>query len=252
MTHDLIRNACALFVLAAATLAQDVPKQDVPKKEIVSFSFSNSQSTPSEYFIQLSNHCSATFTEKGGDENEELVKQPDEDDSAPVKPPKKFVKDREKNERPPKRFPMTARTCQEVFDLARAANYFADDVQFRKHRVAYTGDRILGYFAPGVSHKAVFTWSENPNVQKLVAIFEGTAATLEAVPKLEKAYKFDKLGLNDVLKGLESQAQNGYLQEMRLLGPVLKPIAGDPKVMNIARRRAQKLLDLSQVPVRNK
>lgn len=232
-----------VVLLACSALAQGVS----PQKEVVSFTFTNSKATPSEYVILLRDDCSATYSEKGGDEGEELVEQAgDDDDDAPAKPAKNFLEPREERESAPRRFPMTETTCRQVFDLARAADHFAKDVEFRKHKVAYTGNRILGYFAPGVSHKAAFTWSDDPNIQRLAAIFEGTAATLEAAPRLEKAYKFDKLGLNDLLKGLESQAQNGYLKEMWLMAPILKQIVIDPKVMNIARQRAQHLLALSQ------
>jgi hypothetical protein len=232
----------ALFTYAPILVAQGTPT----KKEIVSYTFSNSKSTPSEYTVQVNNDCRATFTSKGNGDDKELVEQPSDDEDVPAKSAKNLVPAREEKESPPKRFAMSAETCHEIFDLTRAANYFDGDFQFHKHRVAYTGDRILGYFAPGVSHKAAFTWSENPNVQRLAAIFEGTVASLVAAPKLESAYRFDKLGLNEMLKGLETQAQNGYLKEMQLLEPVLKQIAEDSKVMNIARQRAEKLLRLAE------
>lgn len=241
MKHVLIA-----FVLCVPGLAQ---QPAASKREIVSFTFSNSKSQPSEYIIQVANDCSATYTEKGGEEeSQELVEQPgnDDDEGAPAKPAKNFAENKEEKESAPKRFPFSQTTCREIFDLAKAANYFDGDFEFRKHKIAYTGDRILGYFTPGVSHKAAFTWSENPNIQKLSAVFEGTVATLEAGPKLEKALRFDKLGLNELLKGLEGQAQNGYLKELSLIEPVLKRIATDPKVMSIARQRAQHLLAQSQ------
>jgi hypothetical protein len=141
---------------------------------------------------------------------------------------------------------MTQNLCHQIFDLARAANFFAGDVQFKKHKVAYTGDRTLEYSAPGVAHKTQFTYSENPSIQKLVAICEGVATTLEAAPKLERSYKFDRLGLDETLKHLVEDADRGWLQEIWLIQGDLQRIASDPKVMNIARQRADYLLEKSR------
>lgn len=234
----------ALLVLSA--FAQDSETAN----HLVSFSFSNSQTVPAEYVMQLSNDCSMTFAEKGGQDEEELVEQNGNDDDEPA--PKSFASatkvdepkvDQQKEQA--KRFDISKPTCDKVFELAKQANYFDGDFEFRKHKVAYTGDRVLGYFAPGVSHKASFTWSENPAIQQLSATFEGIAATIEAGPKLERQYKFEPLGLNQQLGLLVDRAQKGYLRELRLIEPTLSRIANDPKVMNIARQRANQLLKLA-------
>ena len=141
---------------------------------------------------------------------------------------------------------MTAALCHQIFDLAQAARYFDGDFQFKKHKVAYTGDRTLAYLAASTNHETKYTWSENPSIQKLTAIFEGVSTTLEAAPHLNQSYRFDRLGLNEVLSHLVDMANRGWLQEIWLIEPDLKRIAADPKVMNIARQRASYLIDKAQ------
>ena len=137
-------------------------------------------------------------------------------------------------------------TCNSIFAAAKSLDYFKGDFEFRKHKVAYSGDRVLGYFAPGVSNKTSFTWSENPQIQQLSATFEGIAGTLEAGPRLQYLRRFDRLGLNEELRKIDDQAKKGWLKELQLVAPELQSIANDSQVMNIARQRARELLQLAQ------
>jgi hypothetical protein len=190
-----------------------------------------------------------TYSEKGGNNERELVEQkgPDEDEPAP----KAFASDPRAEEKNPegkqeRSFHISESTCKLIFDLAKQTKYFDGDFEFRKHRIAYTGDRALGYSAPGVSHKAVFTWSDNPAIQQVSATFEGIAATIAAGPKLEREYKFEPLGLNQQLGNLLDRARKGYLKELAIIEPTLSRIANDPKVMRIARQRASQLLEIAK------
>jgi hypothetical protein len=55
-------------------------------------------------------------------------------------------------------------------------------------------------------------------------------------------HRFDKLGLEDELKGMENAAESHNLAELQIIAPTLKSIADDTTVLNIARQRAKKLL----------
>jgi hypothetical protein len=230
------------FLLTVTLFAQD----SKPAAQVVSFTFSNSKMMPSEYAMQLSNDCSMTYAEKGGGGDGELVEQKGTDEDEPA--PKAFAASprAKREEERVKRVNISKGTCQQVFELAKQAKYFDGDFEFRKHNVAYTGDRVLGYLAPGVSRKTVFTWSDNPAIQQLSATFEGIAATIEAGPQLEREYKFEPLGLNQKLAAMLDRAQKGYLRELALIEPTLSRIANDPKVMHIARQRASKLLEIAK------
>jgi hypothetical protein len=219
-------------ILSAAACAQ------APAKQVVFFSFHHAQLDPPEYTFQVSQDCNAVYTAKPRHEEKTATNDPDaEQEQEPAE-------ENEQGERREVR--LSDATCNSILAAAKSLDYFKGDFEFRKHRVAYTGDRVLGYFAPGVSNKTSFTWSENPQVQQLSATFEGIAATLEAGPKLQYLRRFDRLGLNEALKKIEEQARKGWLKELQLLAPELQSIANDGQVMNIARQRARDLLQLAQ------
>jgi hypothetical protein len=135
-----------------------------------------------------------------------------------------------------------------VFDLAKTVNYFNGDFEFKKHKIAYSGDQWLGYIAPGVSHRTHFTFSQNPSIQQLSQLFRGLSATLEWEAKLQHQRRYDRLGLNQSLNQMEQQAKNGQLKELDVIAPLLRELAQDPQVMNIARQRAERLLQIAQTP----
>lgn len=226
-----------LFTFLCLFLGLAWAQAPAPAKQVVFFSFHHAQLDPQEYTFQVSQDCNAIYTAKprqeekaGNDSGEE------QDREAP--------EEKEQGERREVR--LSDVTCNSIFATAKSLGYFKGDFEFHKHKVAYSGDRVLGYFAPGVSNKTSFTWSENPQVQQLSATFEGIAGTLEAGPRLHYLRRFDRLGLNEALKKMEDQANKGWLKELQLIAPELQSIANDGQVMNIARQRAQNLLRLAQ------
>jgi hypothetical protein len=60
--------------------------------------------------------------------------------------------------------------------------------------------------------------------------------------------KFDKLGVDAILKRMEEMNKQGMLLEIQALEPILKQIATDRSFMNISRQRAQRLLGISVSP----
>lgn len=234
-----MRSACAfLFLTTGLALAQ----MPAPSQEVVTFTFHNPQLDPADYSFQVTRDCTASYTAKP--KQQEAAKDEDSDSTSDTVSETQAAK--EQDEHRDVRF--SDATCNSVFDLAKALGYFKGDFEFRKHKVAYTGDRTLGYSAAGVNNKTSFTWSENPQVQQLAATFEGISSTLAAEPKLKYMRRYDRLGLNEALKKMEAQAQNGWLKELQLIAPVLQSIADDGQIMNIARERARHLLQMAQTP----
>lgn len=232
-----MRSVWTVLVLTCGLAVGQTP---AASQETVSFTFHNPQLDPADYSFQVTRDCKATYTAKP--KPQEAAKDEDSDSESEPSPDTQAAKDQD--ERREVRF--SDATCNSIFDLAKALGYFKGDFEFRKHKVAYTGDRTLGYAAAGVSNKTSFTWSENPQVQQLAATFEGISSTLAAEPKLKYMRRYDRLGLNETLKKMEAQAQNGWLKELQLIAPVLESIAGDGQIMNIARERARHLLQIAQ------
>jgi hypothetical protein len=131
---------------------------------------------------------------------------------------------------------------EKLFRHAKEANYFDGDFNFKKHPVASTGKKTLTYSDPTQHFNTTFDYSENKAIAEITNIFSGISNTIEHGRKLVFLHRFDKLGLEEELKGMESAAASHSLAEVQIIAPTLESIAGDRTVLNIARQRAQKLL----------
>ena len=143
-------------------------------------------------------------------------------------------------------FVMTSPNCQRIFQLAAQANYFHGDFDFHKHKIADTGRKTLTYSGPSGDSSTSYNWSENQAIEQLTEIFRSIGATLEDGQKLTYLLRFDKLGLEQQLKGMQETATSGQLRELQVIAPVLQRIASDSSVMEIARQRARTLLRRGQ------
>jgi hypothetical protein len=85
-------------------------------------------------------------------------------------------------------------------------------------------------------------------VQQLVHLFTGIATTIDYGRKLAFQYRFDKLGMDQRLKELEELQASHDAVELRLIAPMLRKIAADPNLMNIARQSAKHLLENMNEP----
>jgi hypothetical protein len=139
-------------------------------------------------------------------------------------------------------FTMSPARREKLFRYAREANYFDGDFSFTKHLVASTGKKTLTYSDPTRHFNTTFDYSENKAVAEITNILLGISNTIEHGRKLVFLRRFDKLGLEDELKAMESAAEGHNLAELQIIASTLESIAGDRTVLNIARQRAQKLL----------
>jgi len=138
-------------------------------------------------------------------------------------------------------FKMSDATRSQIFDLAQRAHYFNGSFEY-KGKVAQTGAKTLSYDDDARHFTTSYNYSTNPAIQQLTESFEDIAETMGYDRSLRDSYQHQKLGLEDVLKNMEDEAKDGRLKEVQALSPILKQIADDHSVMNIARARAQRLL----------
>jgi hypothetical protein len=141
-------------------------------------------------------------------------------------------------------FTLSPFNLSRIFKLTQQANYFNGDFDYKKHRMANTGTKTLTYADPARHFETAYNWSENNAIDQLTRIFEGISNTLEHGRKLEYLHRYDRLGLEAELKAMEDAAQSHFLEEIQAIRPALESIAGDSAVMNIARQRARRLLNL--------
>jgi len=139
-------------------------------------------------------------------------------------------------------FTISAAARDRLFRDAKEVNYFHGDFTFKKHAVSSTGKKTLTYADQSRHFETQYDYSENKEIQEITNIFQGISNTLEHGRKLQYLRRFDRLGLEEELKGMESLGESGYLAEVQLIANTLESIANDPAILNIARQRARRLL----------
>lgn len=142
-------------------------------------------------------------------------------------------------------FTLSSGNLARIFKLAQQANYFNGDFDYKKHPMANTGSKTLAYADSSRHFETTYNWSENPAIDQLTQLFQGLSGTLEYGRRLEFLHRYDKLGLEAELKAMEDAAQAHNLAEIQAIRPVLENLASDSAVMNIARQRARRLLNLA-------
>jgi hypothetical protein len=143
------------------------------------------------------------------------------------------------------KFTVSAAARDRIFALARQLNYFNGDFEYRKHRIASTGEKTLAYADPDKQYQTRYNWSENRGIDELTRLFQGMSTTIESGRRLERLRRFDRLGLEEELKNLEHLTVEGRATEVQVIAPTLEQVADDSGVMNIARQRARHILQLA-------
>ena len=130
---------------------------------------------------------------------------------------------------------------QRIFQLAAALHDF-QGVDLDVHRrIANLGQKTFRYEKGGEAHEVTFNYTLNDSASQLLDIFEGIAREETDLSDLRRTARFDRLGVNDVLLQVESDYSKKLLPEPSRLLPALDDIAGDQKIIDIARERARAL-----------
>jgi hypothetical protein len=148
-----------------------------------------------------------------------------------------------------KQFQASDALKQKAFALAERVHFFNGQFDFTAHAIAQTGRKTLAYSDGSQHSSTTYNYSEDPTIQELTAIFQGISTTIEGGRRLEFDRRFDKLSLDQDLKGLEEQSKEGRLQEVQAIAPLLERLAGDRTVLHIAQQRAQRILKKAGLPV---
>lgn len=142
----------------------------------------------------------------------------------------------------PFEFSVSDKTRQEVFALAKKANYFTGKVDSGNAKLANTGAKTLVYQDSTHNTTATYNYSLDPSIQQITNILQGLSTVLEYGRRLTWFHKYQKLALDDDLKQMQDRQQSNTLGDLEAIAPLLKQIAGDPSVMRISRARALRLL----------
>ena len=147
------------------------------------------------------------------------------------------------DEAQPQPFEVSAALRERIFRLAEQLNYFRElDLDVRR-RIANLGQKTLRYERDNVSSEVTFNYTLNAAANQLMQIFEGLGRQQEHAETLARRIRYDRLGVNEALLRLEADLNRKGIPEPERLLPVLEQIAGDTRVIEIARHRARALAD---------
>ena len=142
----------------------------------------------------------------------------------------------------PFEFSISDKTRQDIFQLAKKANYFTGKVDSGNTKLANTGAKTLIYKDGSHDTSATYNYSLDPSVQQITNILQGLSTVLEYGRRLTWFHKYQKLALDDDLKQMEERQRSNTLGDLQAVAPLLKQIADDQSVMRMTRARALRLL----------
>jgi hypothetical protein len=141
----------------------------------------------------------------------------------------------------PQPFEVGAPLVQKIFDLADKLHDF-QGVDLEVHRrLANLGDKTFRYEKGGETHETAFNYTLDMTASQLLAIFESLTRQETDLADLQRAMRYDRLGVNDVVLQIQADYDNKQLPEPDRFLALLDQLAADQKFIDIARDRARTL-----------
>jgi hypothetical protein len=143
----------------------------------------------------------------------------------------------------PLQFVLRSSETRQIFDLAEKLARFQKPLQVDR-KVAFTGKKTLRYVtAAGEESATEFTFSADENAQSIVQWFEKIGETERHRAELERAVRFDPLGVNKALLLFQASFDSNRVVASQQFLPILTAIAKESKFMHMARARAASLVE---------
>jgi hypothetical protein len=193
-----------LFLLSASLAAADAPK--------LFYSKAFPGSTPA--------YIAITVEKTGAGEYKEAP-----DDQIPIK------------------FQLSASDTDQMFSLAGRLQYFKRPLESGL-KVANMGLKTFRYENGAEKSEVQFNYSDNPDARLLTDWFERISETAQHLTNLERAVKYDKLGVNKALLQFEASIERKRLVALDLFLPMLDRISKNETYLHMARTRAAGLAEM--------
>ncbi len=142
----------------------------------------------------------------------------------------------------PLKFHLTPAETAEVFALSDKLDHFKNPLESGL-KVAFMGDKTFRYENGAEKHEVKFNYSADPSAQALQDWFERMAESEEHRIDLERAAKYDRLGVDKALRVLWSAMERKRLVGLDQFLPTLDRIANNESYMHTARQKAAELAD---------
>jgi hypothetical protein len=141
----------------------------------------------------------------------------------------------------PQPFEIGTPLAERIFSLAaKLHNFQGVDLDVHR-RLANLGEKTFEYESGAGKHETKFNYTLDESASQLVNIFEGLARQTSDIADLARTMRYDRLGVNDVLLQVESDLNTKQIPEPERLLPILDQLAGDDKLLDLARQRARSL-----------
>ncbi len=142
----------------------------------------------------------------------------------------------------PLRFQISESDVGAIFGLADKLGHFNHPLE-SPLKVAFMGTKTFRFEAGDEKQEVKFNYSEDPDAQALLDWFERISETEQHVINLERAVKYDKLGVNDALLLLQISFDHKRLVAPQQLLPLLDRVVKNDSYMHMARERAAGLAE---------
>lgn len=148
----------------------------------------------------------------------------------------------------PLKFEMNPEEVAAMYALADRLDRFTRPVESGL-KVANMGAKTFRYDpGDGASHEVKFNYSEDPEAKTLLDWFERIAETERDLIDLERAVRFDKLGVQDAIIRIEvTRDQKRLIAEKQFL-PMLDRVIKNESYLHMARDRAAALAESIRAP----
>lgn len=140
----------------------------------------------------------------------------------------------------PQPIQLEASEAAQVFALVEKLGKFSVPLESGL-KVAFTGAKTFRYEDGATKNETTFNYTQNPDGLLLWDWFERIAETSRHAINLERAARFDRLGLDEALLQLQGSFDQHRLAGARQLLPILDRIAKNKSAFNRARERAATL-----------
>jgi hypothetical protein len=147
----------------------------------------------------------------------------------------------------PIKFHLQDSETREIFGLVEKAGSLKRPLE-AKVKVAFMGTKTFRYENGGEKHEVQFNYTQDPAGQSLADWFERMCETAQRRIDLERAAKYDKLGVVDSLLQLQISLDRKRLVAPEQFLPLLDKLANNESYMHTARARAAEVAAAIRAP----
>jgi len=140
----------------------------------------------------------------------------------------------------PLMFKLTEDDTKQIFELAAKVDHFKRDLESGL-KVARMGDKTYRWEDGATKNETKFNYTIDLDARALQELFEKISETEQHVIAVERAVRFDKLGVNKVLLQMQAAMERGRLVATDQFLPWLDRVAKNESYLNMARERAAQI-----------